>query len=104
MIQTFASEQVMRATGDLYRGMSRYGQAPPIESVVNAAILQIEGKLPEAAPVVAAPVTPAPAPFTARGSAPAPVKNTGSAGVGGNLMSDPRFMEGAREILNRQRR
>ena len=103
MVQSFAAEQVMRATGNLIRGMERYGQSPPIEQVVNAAILQIEGKLPEAAPVAAAPVIPALTPAVARGTAPAPAKSTGSAGVGGSLMSDPRFMEGARAILSRQR-
>jgi hypothetical protein len=101
MAQTLASEQVMRQTGLLIRGLNQYGQTMPIEQVVSAAILSTGRQLPAAqqAPAPAAGLAPVPA---AAGLSAAPLPAvSGSAGPPGSMMSDPEYMAGARAILAR---
>lgn len=101
MIQQMASQQVMQVAGNIIRGTQNHGQTPPaIETIMRAAVVYIEGKLPTPA---TPPTTPVPGlPHqTASGVAPAPVNGSGSAGSGGELMSDKEFLDGARSILSR---
>ena len=101
MIQQMASQQVMQIAGNIIRGTQNHGQTPPsIEAVMKSAIVYIEGKLPVPAPPAIPPV-PGLAHQTATGAAPAPVQGSGSAGSGGELMNDPKFMDGARAIMSR---
>lgn len=101
MAQTMASEQVMRTAGHLIRGMQSYGQTMPIESVMNAAILAVDGALPTA-PVKPA-TTPVPAlnPTAPTGTAPPRTRNVGSTGMAGGMMADAEYLDGARAILSR---
>ena len=101
MAQTLASEQVMRQTGLLIRGLNQYGQTMPIEQVVSAAIVSTGRQLPAAqqAPAPAAGLAPVPA-AAGLGAAPLPAVS-GSAGPPGSMMSDPEYMAGARAILAR---
>jgi hypothetical protein len=101
LVQTLASEQVMRTAGSLIRGMRNYGQELPIEQVVQAAIaMNNGGKVPAPAQQVQTPQGGLP-PVAPQGS-PAPVPTAvGSSGSGSSLMADPEYLAGARAILAR---
>ncbi len=99
MVQQLASQQVLQVAGNLYRGMQTQGRSPNIETLMQAAVFFIEGKMPTATPAAPAPVPGLP-PRTASGEAPAPVRGSGSAGEGGALMDDTDFLAGARAILS----
>ena len=100
LVQTLASQVVMTKAGNLIRGMKAYGQVLPIEQVMGAAILMVEGELPQA-PAQSVPGTAALNPSTPKGPAPVPKRTVGSAGAGQQLMGDPEFLDGARAILAR---
>lgn len=103
MVQTMSSENVMRTAGNLIRGMSQYGQTMPIEQVMQAAILMVDGELPTAA---AAPAANTPALMQTAAPTALPVvaqTRPGSAGSGGAMMADADFINGARAILSRGR-
>ena len=101
MVQTIAAEQVMATAGKLIRGMESYGKVLPIEQVMQAAILMVDGALPSPAAAAAAPSYPSLGQTQAPGSAPAIRRQVGSSGGGQILMADAEFLDGARAILAR---
>ena len=103
MVQTIAAEQVMATAGKLISGMEAYGKVLPIDQVMAAAVLMVDGSIPT--PAAAAPAAPVVAPL---GQTPAPAgglpairQRVGSAGAGQALMGDAEFLDGARAILAR---
>ena len=101
LVQQIAAEQVMTHAGHIIRGMQSYGKTLPIESVMQAAVLAVEGTLPTApTPGLPTPAT-ALSPQSPQGGALPMVKNVGSAGGGDAMLNDAEFMDGARAILNR---
>lgn len=106
--QQIAANQVFQLAGTLRRGFERGGYPlPPIEDLIDAAILYSGGSLPKPSGAK----TPGPAPSTnsvlpvrtpSTPSAPRPpVRSGGSAGAGESLMKDDEFLRGARAILSR---
>jgi heterodisulfide reductase subunit A-like polyferredoxin len=101
MVQTLASEQVMQTAGNLIRGMQNYGQVLPIEQVMSAAILMVDGNVPQA-PAAATPTQGGLTPTPPKGVAtPVKTKQIGSSGAAQQMMGDAEFMEGARAIMSR---
>ena len=100
MVQQMASAQVMGVAKNLMRGWPSYGQTPPIETIMQAAVFFIEGQVPTA-PTPSETPTPALTQQTASGIAPAVVRGTGSAGGADSLMGDKEFLDGGRAILAR---
>ncbi len=107
LMQTIATQNVTNAAQDIIRGLQSYGgNIPTIENVMYAAILSVGGQVPGVPAQVAAPLPAGLPPGGAQQpgvGAPAVgrVKPNGSAGAGGQLMSDPKYMEGARAIMAR---
>ncbi len=102
LVQTLHSQAVMTEAGKLIRGMKSYGQAMPIENVMQAAIYRVTGELP-AAPVQQKQEQAALNPTAPKGPAPPPRRSVGSAGDGQQLMGDPEYLDGARAIMARGR-
>jgi len=103
MVQTIAAEQVMATAGKLISGMEAYGKVLPIDQVMAAAVLMVDGQVPT--PAAAAPAAPVVAPLgqtpAPAGAIQAPRQRVGSAGAGQALMGDAEFLDGARAILAR---
>jgi len=104
MMQKIAVQKVMNTADMIIRGMTAYGgEIPTIETIVDAAIIKLEGSVsasPSSPPQVALPINAHQR--QAFPSTPAsPVVRSGSAGSGGPLMSDAQYMAGARAILSR---
>lgn len=102
MMQQIATNKLLDTATALVRGISSHGgQQPPVEKILEMAVLYAQGApvAPAAAGLIPNVLAPG---YSPQGAVPAaPAQHSGSAGAGGSLMDDAAFMEGARAILSR---